>query len=363
MICQAIGHIKLAKLQPHHLAELYKNLAEDGMRRDTSYTAEFNLTALLHKRGIRKTDFAKQIGVSNTTLLQVSRKHRVSQKTAAAVCAALGLTFEKAFSAVGKKKLSGNTILHCHNLIKSILSTAVKWQVIPSSPADRVATPKKEHIEQACLDEQQTRDLIAALQSAPINRRTAVILLLCSGMRRSELYGLSWGDIDFDRITVSIHETSVYVPHEGIVRGETKNDSSYRVIKLPDFCLPVLHEYRAWYNEQRLACGDQWEDSGKLFVKWNGNPESPNALTVWFRSFARAHHMPENIHTHSLRHTNATLQIATHQDIRTVASRLGHSQTSTTLNIYAHAIQSADATAAAALDNIFKGNKQQINNK
>lgn len=362
VLYQAIGHIKLSKLQPHHLAELYKSLSEEGTRRDMSYTPKFDLTPILQEKHMLKCNFAKQIGVSKTTLLQIIRRKSVSYKTAAVVCKALGLSLDRDFSVSGKQKLSGNTVLHYHNLIKSILSTAVKWQVIPSSPADRVAAPKKEHIEQECFDEQQTRDFIVALQDAPINRRTAAILLLSSGMRRSELYGLSWNDIDFDRQTISIHTTSVYVAHKGMLEGDTKNSSSCRVIKLPSICMPVLVEYRAWYNEQRLACGDQWQNSGRLFVTWCGSPEGSNEFTSWFRSFARSHGISEGIHPHSLRHTNATLQIMSHQDIRTVSARLGHSQTSTTLNVYAHAIQSADATAADALNDIFSG-KQQINNK
>jgi integrase len=359
----AIGHIKLSKLQPHHIIEFYNNLSEPGMRRDGSYTAKFDMTTLLREKGMLKKDLAKSAGISDTTLLQVSRGKSVAYKTAKALCKVLDLQLDKGFTETGKSKLSGNTILHYHNLIKSILSTAVKWQVIPSSPADRVAAPKREHIEQKCLDEEQTQEFILALQDAPINRRTAALLLLCSGMRRSELYGLTWDDINIEKCLVSIHRATVFVPHTGIIDKSTKTSGSTRVIKLPECCRDILLQYRAWLAEQQLQCGDLWQSSNRLFVTWNGHPESPNAFTNWFRKFARQHNMPEDIHVHSLRHTNATLQITAHQDVRTVSARLGHSQTSTTLNIYAHAIQSADATAAEVLNNILVPKKQTINNK
>lgn len=362
-IFSAIGHIKLAKLQPHHLIEFYNNLSESGIRRDGSYTPKFNLTTALVEHGITKTAFAKKIGVSSTTLLQVSHGKSVSQKTALSICNALHYNVNEKFSIKVKDKLSGNTVLHYHNLIKSILSTAVKWQVIPSSPADRVAAPKKERTEQSCLDEEQTQSFILALQDAPMNRRAAALLLLCSGMRRSELYGLTWNDINIEKCLVSIHRATVFVPHTGIIDKGTKTSGSTRVIKLPECCRDILLEYRAWMTEQQLQCGDQWQGDNRLFVTWDGRPESPNAFTGWFRKFARQHNISESIHAHSLRHTNATLQISTHQDIRTVSARLGHSQTSTTLNIYAHAIQSADATAAEALNNILAPKKQATNNK
>lgn len=359
----ALGHLKLCKIQPQHIIEFYKNLSENGVRRDTKYQCTIDLQKILKENNILKKDAQAVFGISYATLFQAVKGRNISKASAESICRALKISMEKSFKPVGKDKLSGNTILHYHNLLKSIFSTAVHWQVIPSSPADRVAAPKREHIEQKCLDEEQTQEFILALQDAPINRRTAALLLLCSGMRRSELYGLTWDDINIEKCLVSIHRATVFVPHTGIIDKSTKTSGSTRVIKLPECCRDILLQYRAWLAEQQLQCGDLWQSSNRLFVTWNGHPESPNAFTNWFRKFARQHNMPEDIHVHSLRHTNATLQITAHQDVRTVSARLGHSQTSTTLNIYAHAIQSADATAAEVLNNILVPKKQTINNK
>ena len=100
---------------------------------------------------------------------------------------------------------------------------------------------------------------------------------------------------------------------------------------------------------------------GFLFTQWKGEPMSPDTLTRWFSDFVKRTDLPP-IHLHSLRHTNASILIAAGEDVRTVSGRFGDSQTSTTLNIYSHVIQSADARASDTLENILKplGNKQNV---
>ncbi len=354
----ALGHLKLCKIQPQHIIEFYKNLSENGVRRDTKYQCTIDLQKILKENNILKKDAQAVFGISYATLFQAVKGRNISKASAESICRALKISMEKSFKPVGKDKLSGNTILHYHNLLKSIFSTAVHWQVLVYSPVDRVKAPKKEYVEQECLTAEEAQKLVCLLDGEPENRKAATLIALCSGMRRSELYALKWDSIDIDTCTVSICKTAVYVAKQGIVNGDTKNKKSTRVIKLPSCCQRVLLEYRAWYNEQRLACGDQWHDSNRLFVTWNGEPESPENFTTWFRTFRRKNNLSEGLHPHSLRHTNATLQIGAHQDIKTVSSRLGHSQTSTTLNVYAHAIQEADATAADVLNGLLTPSKK-----
>lgn len=198
VITSALGHIRLCKLQPHHLIDFYKNLSEAGMRRDTKYKPLFDFTKILKTRGILKKDASQALKISDATLRQICHKQNVSKKTAEAVCNIFELNFKKDFKPVGKEKLSGTTLLRYHNLLKSILTTAVHWQVIPSSPADRIEAPRAEHIEQECLSAAQAQQLVLMLNGEPENRKAATLIALCSGMRRSELYALTWDDIDIN---------------------------------------------------------------------------------------------------------------------------------------------------------------------
>jgi len=113
-----------------------------------------------------------------------------------------------------------------------------------------------------------------------------------------------------------------------------------------------INEYKRWQQTQRLALGGRWENSDRIFCDDFGKPIRPDYITIWFRKFIDRTGQPK-IHIHSLRHTNATLQIAGGVPLRTVSSRLGHAQLSTTGNIYSHAIQSADEAAADVLQDIL----------
>ena len=103
----------------------------------------------------------------------------------------------------------------------------------------------------------------------------------------------------------------------------------------------LLGEHRAWQDLQRDLCGDRWADrDGRVFTNLFGAPLHPDTLTSWFKSFTRKHKFPD-VHFHSLRHTYASLMIADGTPLVIVSRRLGHSQVSTTANIYSHVIQSA----------------------
>ena len=104
--------------------------------------------------------------------------------------------------------------------------------------------------------------------------------------------------------------------------------------------------------------GTQWQPSNRLFTAWNGKPLHPDTLSNWFSNFIKKTNLPP-VTLHSLRHTNATLQIAAGVPLTTVAKRLGHSNTTTTARIYAHAIRSADEAAAETLENILCPLKKQ----
>lgn len=140
----------------------------------------------------------------------------------------------------------------------------------------------------------------------------------------------------------------------GVFEDSTKNETSNRVIKLPQSVITDLKIYRIYQCEKQLAVGDQWHESDRIFTTDNGLPLHPDTLSRWFAKFIKAHdeELPY-ISLHSLRHTNATLQIANGVPITTVSNRLGHADTTTTGKIYAHAIKSADEAAAETIENLL----------
>lgn len=355
----AIGHIRLDKLRPHHLMEFYNNLSESGVREDTRYCSAVDFKALLKKRGMTKRALAEQAGVSVYVLDSVTRGANISAASAHKVVSALQLPLDKVFLPAGEKDtLAVSTVLHHHRLISSMLSTAVKWQLIFSNPCSRVVLPKNKHKEAVYLDEEQAADLLAALDKESMQHQVIVKLLLFTGMRRGELCGLEWKDIDFERAVIFVRRSSLYLPGKGVFEDETKNETSERCMKVSADVVTMLKAWRAEQSKQRLRMGDQWQTSDRLFTAWNGAPIRPDVITAWFHKFVTKNGLPP-IHIHSLRHTNATLLIAAGTNLTTVAARLGHANSTTTSKIYAHAIKSADQAAAEVLQDILHPVKKQ----
>lgn len=249
-------------------------------------------------------------------------------------------------------------MLHYHKLLSTILTTAVRWQVITSNPCERVAPPKSDRKEAVYLDEEQAADLLAALDKESMQHQVIVKLLLFTGMRRGELCGLEWKDVDFERAVIFVRRSSLYMAEKGVFTDDTKNTSSERCMKVSADVVTMLKTWRAEQSKARLRMGDQWQDSDRLFTTWNGAPIRPDGITTWFHRFVTKNGLPP-IQIHSLRHTNATLLIAAGTSLTTVAARLGHANSTTTSKIYAHAIKSADQAAAEVLQDILHPVKKQ----
>ena len=136
----------------------------------------------------------------------------------------------------------------------------------------------------------------------------------------------------------------------GVYVSTTKSASSTRPLLLSTAAVMMLLEYQRWQDEQRHKLGDAWEDQdGRVFTTDTGAPIFPDSVTQWFSKFIARSGMPK-VTIHSLRHTYASLMIADGAPLVVVSKQLGHAQTSTTANIYAHAIASAQAKAMQTLD-------------
>ncbi len=360
-IKQAIGHQKIGEIQPHHLMEFYNNLREDGIRQSIKYCSSVDINKILSERKMTKEALSKKSLLSVRTIYAVCSGDNVDKKSAEKVSVALDLKFTDLFKPEDDAltTISENTIKHYHALISAILEKAVKWQLIFSNPCERVEPPKAKKNESRYLDEDQTADLLSCLVCEPLQYRTMITLLLYSGLRRGELCGLEWSDVDFKQNTIDVNKASMYLKGKGTFDDETKTHSSQRVIKLPPAIIDLLREHHLEQMKTTIKLSETWVHSNKLFTQWDGKPIHPSTISNWFARFIKKNNLP-SVSIHSLRHTNATLLIAGGTDIRTVSKRLGHAQTSTTTNIYAHAIKSADERAAELLGDILKPSKAKV---
>ncbi len=246
---------------------------------------------------------------------------------------------------------SGSYIRHVHTLVRMVLGQAVREGILTVNIADRshFDPPRSERREPVFLELEEARQYIqAALQEEDMRLRCCILLFLYTGMRREELCGLEWEDIQFQACRIAIHRASVYIPGKGLITKAPKNDSSARLIQADPLVFAALQEYREWCEVRQKAAGELWRETERLFVRENGQPLLPETTAIWVRRFAKKHGL-RPVTPHKLRHTYATLQIFYGTDIRTVADSLGHSTPATTLNIYSHQVRSAAEKAAEAM--------------
>ena len=347
----AIGHLYMDKIRPAHLMAFYKELSTTKI--STKAHCKIDLKEHLKKEQITKETCAKNAGIALSVLSSIYQGKNIERSSAQKLSASLNKKYGDLFEDVDDGKLlSSKTIQHYHRLISSIMHSAAKWQIIISNPCDRVDPPKVAKVEIEYLDNVQAVHLLDLLKDAPIHYRCAIEVLLFTGMRRGELLGLEWPDIDFENQIINIHRSSLYLADRGIFEDDTKNNSSNRVIKVPLSAIKALRSMKAWQAQQKLSMGSLWKDSGKVFTSLDGSPMHPDTLSGWFHDFIQGTDLPP-IHLHSLRHTNATLNIANGVSVTTVAGQLGHANASTTTKIYAHAIKSAQAAAADMMDDLL----------
>ncbi|MEL7566500.1 MAG: tyrosine-type recombinase/integrase [Dehalobacterium sp.] len=123
--------------------------------------------------------------------------------------------------------------------------------------------------------------------------------------------------------------------------------------------IDLLKQYRAWQNQERLKCGDLWQDKDFIFTQWNSEPIFVDTISKWFSKFRERNNLPELAFHQTTRHTNASLLISQGVNIQTVSKRLGHARTSTTTDIYAHDLKRPNKEAADKLENLFNKKNEQ----
>lgn len=378
VINMAIGDIKLTKLQSHHLQQFYNNLRENGISKRGTYAVTKKLKQLLHENNISTAKLAELSGLSTTTIRAAVKGNHVSIESAEKIADTLNIPVKKLFTLHTQTTgLAPKTILHYHRLISVILVQAVRDRLIPDNVADRnhMKAPKLEYKETNFLNDDEVRNVLELLEKENIKWKTAMYLLIYSGMRRGELMGLEWSDIDFENKVIHIRRTSQYLRSIGTITKSPKNRTSFRTIKLSDMMFAVLQEYKDYWNRFRkeLIKKNVWKEkieitladgtsetvhNERLFIQDDSTPMNPDSITHWTRKFVQRNNLP-NFSPHALRHTHATLLIAEGVSIPAVSHRLGHASVTTTSRVYIHAIQSADEIAAEALDNKLNSDKNK----
>jgi len=246
--------------------------------------------------------------------------------------------------------LSPTTVRKYQMLLHGALADAVAWRLIPRNPAEGLGSDRETRREVRWLTAEEQLRLLRAAEGRRIY--LPVLLALSTGMRRGEILGLKWEDVDFARGRLAVARSLQWVGTRWLL-GEAKTASSRRVVTLPESLLPLLAEHRRRQQALRADMAD-WHDHGFVFTDEHGEPLQPAMLrSAWRRLVERAG-LPD-VRFHDLRHTHATelLRAGVHPKI--VAERLGHASVKTTLDRYSHAVPDLQSEAAEKTDALLKG--------
>lgn len=246
----------------------------------------------------------------------------------------------------GDGGLSPRTVRYIHTIVRKGLADAVRWGLLERNPADLADPPRRDSERQRRLMQPwSAQELARFLDAARSDRLYAAWHFgAMTGMRRGEVLGLRWSDVDFPSATLAVRQT--YVSIDGKARfSEPKTAKSRRGIDLDRETVQILRQWEHTQSTDRRDWGPAWEEHGLVFTRENGTPIHPDSFTKQFRRLARAAGVPV-IRLHDLRHTTATLWLQAGANPKVVSERLGHHSTAFTLDVYSHVVPGMQAQAA-----------------
>ncbi len=250
------------------------------------------------------------------------------------------------------ERVNANTVIHYHAIIHKALKYAVKTDLIASNPADKIDRPKKDRFIGSFYDSNEMHKLFAAAQGTKLE--LIVMLGAFYGLRRSEILGLKWNAIDFANNTLTIRHTITSCNLDGkqilIASDRTKTKSSMRTLPLVDGFRKKMLILRSDQDFHRKLCGRSYntEYLGYVCVDELGDLIKPNHVTDYFSRILRDNNL-RRIRFHDLRHSCASLLLANGVPMKQIQEWLGHSDFSTTANIYAHLDFNSKITSAQAM--------------
>ena len=254
------------------------------------------------------------------------------------------------------RKVKPNTVIHYHAIIHSALKYAVKTDMLVQNVADKVDRPKKNSFQPVFLSAEEMQKMFKALRGTKLE--LPVLVAAFYGFRRGEVLGLKWDAIDFERGTISVIRTVTTITLDGkqteIEQQSAKTKSSLRT-------LPLIGSFREYFLQvketqelNKQVCGNCYnhEYDGFVFVDELGERMRANYLTSAFPKFLEDHGL-RRMRFHDLRHSCASLLLANGVPLKHIQEWLGHSDFTTTANIYAHLDYKSKITSANVMDNIL----------
>jgi integrase len=249
--------------------------------------------------------------------------------------------------------LSAKTISYIHTIVHKVLADAVDADLIARNVADRAKPPRPDRRAMAGIQSWDSDELRAFLEHVAGSRLDAIWRLAAmTGMRRGEVLGLRWSDLDLDAARLSVRQALVAVGYDVIT--STPKSHNARVIDLDAETVRKLRRHRREQNDERTEWGADYHDQDLVVAKENGAPIHPHTFSQSFKRIINRAGL-RTIRLHDLRHTHASLALKTGVPVKVVSERLGHESPAFTLKQYAHVLPGMQAEAARSVAALVAG--------
>lgn len=240
------------------------------------------------------------------------------------------------------KEMAVATIKHAYHVLKGSMDKAVLAGIIPRSPCMSIMMPKGQKKQPVVYDEAQIRQLIAAAKGTEME--LVIDIELCLGLRRGELLGLQWEDIDWEKNQIHVVRNRVVVDGKSIVK-DPKTATSTRTVDVPSQLIQKLHKHKMTCWANRLRLGQNYTATDFVIVHPDGKPIYPEYLSQMFTKLQKKAGLPK-CRFHDLRHLCASIMLMQGVNVKVAQEHLGHKDISTTMNIYSHVLPSVAKEAA-----------------
>ena len=252
--------------------------------------------------------------------------------------------------------LSATTINHFHNVLHKALDTAMKWNLVARNVCDLVSPPRRKQFEVHPLTLEQVHKLLSVVEGHGME--ALFKLALATGLRRGEMMGLKWLDINFDAGVLQVRRILSRVPSKmpgkGYVEAEPKTQKSRRSIVIAPFALEALKQHRERQLEAKLQAGTAWQEHDYVFCTSIGTHLNPTRdMLDQLKALLKKAGLPD-IRFHDLRHSAATLLLSVGVHPKVVQEVLGHSQISITMDVYSHVLPGMQQDAMSRLNDALK---------
>lgn len=256
-----------------------------------------------------------------------------------------------------KEGFSSAYIRRMNELIRMLLRVAYKWELIPKDIASLIESPRLEKKEMKVWSIAQVNEF---LNHTKHSRYYPVFYLAAyTGMRKGEILGLTWDDVDFDAKTIKVNRTLYKIKGEFLLH-EPKTRHSIRTIYIDDDLIKVLKKQKAQQNIERMKYRGVYKEHNMVFAQESGEYVFPSAANILFLRFIRQTDLPR-IRFHDLRHTHATILLQMGINPKVVADRLGHSSVKITLDTYSHVLPSMQQDLSAQFSKAMKSEQNVVN--